>query len=128
MKRLSVLLLCTFAFTVALRAQNPSDLLGTGNDFLRQCNEPKSSRGSNFTVAAAQYARCMGYIQGFLEGHMALAVVSGVSPTYCCPQNVDFGQVRRIVVKFLNENPDKTHLFISALVEKALIDAFPCPK
>jgi hypothetical protein len=70
----------------------------------------------------------MGYIQGFLEGHMALAVVSGVSPTYCCPQNVDFGQVRRIVVKFLNENPDKTHLFISALVEKALIDAFPCPK
>jgi hypothetical protein len=35
-------------------------------------------------------------------------------------------QVRRIVLKSLNDHPEKTHLPISVLMEKALIDAFPC--
>jgi len=70
--------------------------------------------------------RCMGYIQGFLEAHTTLLVVYGAKLPYCYPEDVDTGQVRRIITKFLKDNPGKTNLPISVLMEKALVDAFPC--
>ena len=120
------LLICVFAIPLSLQAQRATDPLETGTDFLRQCDEGRLNRSD--AVAAAQYMRCMGYIQGFLEGHTVLIAVSGAKPSYCYPENVDTGQVRRIVIKFLRDDPEKTHLAVSVLVEKALIDAFPCPK
>jgi len=111
-----------------LQAQHAraTDLLETGNDYLLQCDEAKLNRSN--AVAVGQFMRCAGYIQGFLEGHTALIVVSGAKPSYCYPDNVGTEQVQRIVTKSLKDNPKKTHLPIALLVEKALIDAFPCAK
>jgi hypothetical protein len=126
MKSCIALLLCAFAVPFSLLAQHAADPLDTGNNFLRQCDESRLNRTN--PVAVAQYMRCTGYIQGFLEGHSVLIVVSGAKPSYCRPENAGTEQVGRIVTKFLKDNPDKTHLAISVLVERALIDAFPCPK
>ncbi len=126
MKKYIALLIFTLSLPLRSQAQHATAPLKTGNDFLHQCDEAKLNHSD--AVAAAQYMRCMGYIQGFLEGHTTLIAVSGAKPSYCYPENVDTGQVRRIVIKSLKDTPEKTHLPISLLVEKSLIDAFPCSK
>jgi hypothetical protein len=128
MKRLIALFACTFAFSLMLQAQHAhaADPLDTGNDFLLQCDEARLNKSN--AVSVAQYMRYAGYIQGFLEGHTVLIAVSGAKPSYCYPENVGTEQVRRIVTKSLKDHPEKTHLPISVLMEKALVDAFPCDK
>jgi len=128
MKSLVALLACMIAFPLMLQAKHAhaADLLDTGNDFLLQCDEEKLNKSNAASVA--QYMRCAGYIQGFLEGHTVMIVVSGAKPSYCYPENVSTEQVGRIVTKSLKDHPEKTQLPISVLMEKALIDAFPCDK
>ena len=36
------------------------------------------------------------------------------------------GQIKKIVVKYLNDNPENLHNTASSLVQVALFEAFPC--
>lgn len=126
MKLLFVVVFCLSVLSSKAHAQGTASLLQTGNDFLRQCDEIRVNQKD--TIAFGQLMRCTGYIQGFLEGHVTLQVVSGVKPTYCYPENADFGQVQRIVLKWLRGNPAKSNLPLSVVMEKALIEAFPCER
>jgi hypothetical protein len=44
---------------------------------------------------------------------------------FCVPKGVPIGQLQKIVVKNLNERPEKLHLGEGGLVSNALYDAFP---
>ena len=44
----------------------------------------------------------------------------------CRPENVDNRQLARIVVNFLESNPQYHHFSVTTLVALALKDAFPC--
>jgi len=89
MKYVSILTICFFAlvFPRGRATTQTADLhLETGNDFLRQCDEERLKHDEIASIDALalqtshsmQWARCMGYIQGFLEGQSALLVRSGV--------------------------------------------------
>ncbi|MFP6801731.1 MAG: Rap1a/Tai family immunity protein, partial [Pseudomonadales bacterium] len=51
-----------------------------------------------------------------------------MEPKFCVPEGengVTAGQLRKIVVKYLNENPEELHLTAGSLVSNALNEAFP---
>lgn len=47
---------------------------------------------------------------------------------YCIPSNVNNGQIKRIVAKFLNDHPERLHEPPAFIIVDALTGAFPCPK
>ena len=70
---------------------------------------------------------------------MCLGFTVGVADSFDCqrillsgyrwqsPRDVTAGQVQKVVVKYLNENPEELHLAAGSLVAAALSKAFPCP-
>lgn len=46
----------------------------------------------------------------------------------CIPQGVTLDQGVEIVKKYLRENPEKLHYTANALIEYALLTAYPCQK
>lgn len=68
-----------------------------------------------------------GWCLGFLEGLDDMGAASGAR-FYCLPDNASFGQQARVVVKYLNDHPEKLHEIDVALAIAALREAFPCEK
>ena len=46
----------------------------------------------------------------------------------CTPDGVDSRQTADVVDKWLNENPARRHEFAPALIQSALMEAWPCPE
>lgn len=84
----------------------------SGNDLFNRCV------GSD-----ALPAYCIGYTTG-------VADTLGSGPLYdfaaCLPDRVSKGQIRDIVVKYLQDNPQERHYAAVGLTAKALSLAFPC--
>ena len=76
------------------------------------------SKPSNDIVNAAV---SFGYVLGVYDA------LTGVT-MFCPPNNVSQGQVVQVVLKFLNQNPEKLHFSADSLVVKALQQAWPCAK
>jgi hypothetical protein len=73
------------------------------------------------------------YGRGICSGFAS--AVSGVVATEhfagwraCFPDGVTRGQVSDIMVKFLDDHPEKLHLTAASLTAHAFAEAFPCPK
>lgn len=88
-----------------------------GNDLLSHCTESPQH---------AYYMYCLGYIASASDTHNTWAE-QGVAPRRICTSiDVTQGQLRLIVVKYLEADPAELHLTASSLVLNALIEAFPC--
>lgn len=75
----------------------------------------------------------MGFLQG--AGRMReyhAAIVTAAFPAWkdqtCVPANATVGQVARVLVKFLEDNPNRLHEPVGLLYMEALYDAFPCKR
>lgn len=79
----------------------------TSNDLKNFCN------GNDF-----QQGICFGFIVGVND--------LGVNTSFCTPTNVTAGQLRDIVIKFLNDNPAELHKPAVANAMFALRNVFPC--
>jgi len=72
----------------------------------------------------------MSSAENFADG-MCRGVVMGVievSPKVCPSEGVTLAQAVRIVLKFLQDHPERLHLRGSELAEDALSKAFPCSR
>lgn len=91
----------------------------TGNSLFDQCSATSS--------IAKEY--CLGYIVGIAD---ALSDVNSDGGTIqgarACPpkRNLSQGQVRDVVVQWLQRNPAIRHKGASGLVATAIAEAFPC--
>lgn len=100
----------------------------TGTELLNQCKDAVNfmdNRGpTNFKVG-----QCLGYLNGLTEAtnYNRKDNIRNV-PYFCLPNDVTIGQEVMIVVKYLENNPEKLHEPSFSLVMKALKDAFPCKK
>lgn len=91
----------------------------TGNDLLRNCTA-KSNEATYYQAMAY----CSAYITGAvdaLEAERYMAVKQG-----CIPSEVTVGQLRDIVIAYLQANPSNRHLSGYVLVNLALLGAFDC--
>jgi hypothetical protein len=92
-----------------------------GNSLLPECQQ---------SVEAMDRAAWKDVHESF-NGGFCLGLVEGVwyaSANVCTGQGVTFGQLQRVVLKFLQDNPEKLNPNDGYLVETALSRAFPCPK
>ena len=66
---------------------------------------------------------CIGYITGVADTSKGKTHEGN---RYCVPEGVLAGQLKKIITKYLNDNPKNLHLSAFSLVQDALIEAFPC--
>ena len=98
-------------------AQTPVIPTYSGNDLLRDCTDDKTVTQKSF---------CLGFIMGIWD---AAVVEEGVfhpsKPKFVIPEAANLGQLKDVVVKYLNEHPANRHLNAGVLVVIALKEAFP---
>ena len=83
----------------------------TGNEWLRMAGS------SDLT----QNAVAMNYLKGIWEYEMvmgAFGLCSGI------PTSAELGQVQQIMIKWLNNNPEKTHVHMISLYPTAVQDLY----
>lgn len=109
----------------------------TGSDLLNECLrvEKYNSVGAG-SLTQEEYAdlvSCLSFVAGVQQGLIIGLVhawgedkVSLEDRIGCFPHNSTPGQYARVVIKFLNEHPERLHERASFLVVDALIEAFPC--
>lgn len=70
---------------------------------------------------------CLGYIVGMADYEDQLQDWSILDePIFCTPDGVTVGQLKKVVIKYLDERPERLHLTASSLTANALRTAFPC--
>src|ERR1022692_1958459 len=116
---LFVVLLCGAA--VPLQGVGQTVSHEDGNDLLPRCQQSVEALDKT-TWKDAHESFNAGFCLGLVQG------VWYASANVCTGPGVTFGQLQRVVLKFLQDNPEKLNLNQSTLVEMALSKAFPCPK
>ncbi len=108
----------------------------TGNYLLRACKEmlregpPDSAEEMLQSIAAGSH--CAGYLMGMADMNSLYqgSLTSVLGPDrglFCMPTSgIETDQTMRIVVKYLEANPEELHFSKRLLVVKALSKAFPC--
>jgi hypothetical protein len=88
-----------------------------GNELLSKCSEEADNR---------HWGVCSGYISSASDVYETLLEWKEVELRHCLPEGVRVRQLEQVVLKYLNEHPEKLHRAASGLVLNALYEAFPC--
>lgn len=90
----------------------------TGNRLFEDC------RAANYF----NRGYCGGYVTGIVDTIESLQS-RGILPrdALCIPEESTKGQLVDVVLKYLEQNPERRHLEAGSLVPEALNRAFPCP-
>ncbi|WP_413479705.1 Rap1a/Tai family immunity protein [Vibrio hibernica] len=70
----------------------------------------------------------IGYRSGYFDGYVAGVSDLSVDILWCPPQNVNQGQISKIVANYLKAHPESLHKNADLLVVDALKSPFPCKK
>lgn len=97
----------------------------SGTKLLSEC-APLSSQNKNTTERLFE-ASCLNYIKGVFDLHQTLVAREKIEPQICKPVDVDLGQMGQVIMRYLEENPQKIKITASSLILPALRDAYPCP-
>lgn len=111
-----LLLCCTFS----LARSDVLEKMGTGQGLLTACTTTTSDSAGDLVAATLDYGACMGFIK-------AVSQTLILASQLCQPEEITFGQAQKIVVKYLNDHPERLHIASAWLVREALLGAFPCP-
>jgi Rap1a immunity proteins len=108
-----LLIVCAMMFVVpAVHAQS-------GNELVETC---KTYQG----IGTPSDGICLGYISGTNDGYRYALKLRGLKPDYCYSDNVTNGQLVKVVVKYLNDHPERLQYSADSLILDALFQAFPC--
>ena len=111
----------TFAIALASPEASPAKL--DGSTLLRSCTTAVAQDGkANVQLSSDEsfgFGLCLGLLRGIVE-------MSGAMNLVCTPDEFDYTQMARIVVKRLEDHPETLHSSASALAYTAIQEAFPC--
>lgn len=116
---------------VPLSAQTSEAPRDSGNAFVRRCSVADSERLTG--ADTGNVLECVAYINGFAEGveyeaFFATAKINQKAPAaFCLPDRSENGQIIRVVLKYIRDNPAEAHEHTAILIIKALGKAYPCP-
>jgi Rap1a immunity proteins len=104
--------------------------VGTGSELLDTCTRVavvKTLRDDNTDdwihdkiVTGMASGACYGFIK-------AVKQLGEIGGQFCPSDTITYGQEQKIVLKYLNDHPEKLHLPSTFLVREAFRGAFPCP-
>ena len=69
---------------------------------------------------------CTGYIAGIADTTDAYVGWGEINEKFCIPERVTLGQLKKVVIKGLNEVPEELHLQAASTVTNIFYEAFPC--
>lgn len=105
----------------------------TGSYLLRTCNRAVQSADASFHgpqdyLTSFENGTCFGYIDAVIDTYTWYQTNHTISNefAFCLPQENTFGQLVRVVAKFLNDHPEQLHKPKAVLIMMALHEAFPC--
>ena len=119
-----------FALSLPLYAQTLESPDASGNAFARVCSAV--DRDDKNQVDLLQTMSCVFYVSGFAEGVEREASFAEdklnrrVPKAFCRPDVAENGQLVRIVLKYIHDNPEQAHELTMHLIVRALTKAFPC--
>ena len=137
MKSLLLALLITVLLLVAA-PNGGAQGFSTGSDFLERCQLAVGPVPDNLEQQAGYLevsAWCGGLIEGVLSTEAFYTGLKGVdlppelAPScnfFEPPDTATYNQIYRVVIKYLEENPEEMHGPAGLLTIEALIEAFPC--
>ena len=70
--------------------------------------------------------RCLGYLSGVHDAISYIVSAGQIARTFCVPNNASSDQLRRVFIKYANDNPQHLHREGFEIVEFAFDTAFPC--
>jgi hypothetical protein len=89
----------------------------TGGEILSDC-ESKSDANTVY---------CLMYLVGVADAHKTLSNWEiSTEELFCIPDGVKQGQLRKVYVKYANENPQELHLAAGSMATNSFTQAFPC--
>ncbi len=112
---------CVITTGAALAADQKHD----GNELIHQCRPVPATgkyiRGNQMEAfkTGQELGRCQGLISAYAEE-------MNFAGKICIPDDVTYGQVWRVVKKYLDDNPTLLHKHRSTLIKTALVEAWPC--
>jgi hypothetical protein len=130
-------LLCVFAVTLL---SSPMIALAqaqdrTGRELLDECqNAAKPSTAEARTALDDLKAtHCLGYLNGARDAFQTWDVVNrkrhgGLPALACISPDAEVRELALVVVKYLNDHPNKLHENYTVLAFTALSEAYPCMK
>ena len=100
--------------------------MADGNSLLAQCQQfiKASDREKGYDQGLA--GMCAGFVEGVLSTTAFFSESLENDAKLCIPKNATNGQLARVVVKYLNDNPSKLNQGKTGLVWLAMRDAYPC--
>ena len=111
-------------FLALASPQTPAAKLD-GNTLLRSCKTAVDQDGkSNIQLSSAEsfgFGLCLGLLRGIVE-------MGGAMKLICTPEEFEYSQIARVVVKRLEDHPETLHSSASPLAFTAIQQAFPCSK
>lgn len=120
MKYATLLVFTLLLFLASPVAQEQAPV-NDGNDLLPRCKAFVDT-SDNSRWGSTHEAFSVGFCMGLVEG------VASASPHVCPVKGVTNLQSARVVLKYLEDNPQSLNLNEAVLTELALSKAFPCPK
>jgi len=109
-------------FLGCIACSRPARAHTNGNDLRDYCGAALDKQNQ----AGARAGLCV----GFLDAYRQLAVMLPASANLkllCLPDGIGQEQLIRVLIKYLDQHPEKLHLPAAQLVYDATNDAFPCP-
>jgi hypothetical protein len=102
-----------------------------GNELISWCNTYVDMLGNNnrsFTnTEYIQAGMCHGIAQGIRDMNTIHSALKKTEKEFfCIPENVQTGQLVKVIIKHLNDNPAKLHDRDSSLIFFAYKNSFPC--
>jgi len=89
-----------------------------GNRILGYCESDDST----------ERVACMAYLAGLADMTEVIAYSTDAARVVCKPREVPIKQLRRIFIKYANDNPESLHLSAASMVRAAFTEAFPCSR
>ncbi len=115
---IGAILIVTCVFADSARAQALS-----GDQLLFML---KGESSSSYQTNVNRY-RAMGYIQGLLDSYTVFSTRDPSLNIYCMPlKGVSSSQARKVIIKWLEEHPQRLNGQARILVFHALLEAYPC--
>jgi len=110
---------------------NSEAIKNDGNELLNDCNMFIAFGENNVDKMNSQTSGEAGYCLGLIKGIGDMQVIYAVwfksqNEIFCVPKGVSIGQLTRVVIKFLKDNPAILHEANTCLIVKALRNAYPC--
>ena len=129
MKRLAIIASLSFLMTTA-----PAMAVErSGNDLLVDCTNLINTE--SIESVSRDHLLGMGYCIGIIDGLVTFNYVyesvlqaEGSSDLLqmCLPQRISTRKLATVIVKYISDNPDKSHHSGQALAAQALVESYPC--